>query len=289
MQDKSTGDAKAKVGRRAMLVAVISGLLAAGLLAVYLDRYERETSGGERVQILRALKPIERGTLITRELLVEAAVPASYLEARAVRAVELGKVVGIRTATALDTQDALLWTDLAIAQEQRDLSSLIQPGSRALTIKATSGYQHEQSDLIRPGDYVDVIATMGQKGASSIDPKADMTSVVLLQRILVLAVGNETEVQAFRANDKDDKLCANNSTMLTLSLKVEEAQLLSLATQRGQLSVIVRPPNDTRIVEGAPDMPMSSLFDVKFRNDLQRRRSGSSSSPQRPVKIAGSE
>lgn len=282
MQD--VAESKVQSARRAMLVAVVAGVLCAGLLALYLDRYERETSGGERIAILRAVKPIERGALLSDEHLVEASVPASYLEARAVRAAERAKVVGIRLANGLDTQDALLWSDLAIAQEQRDLSSLIQPGSRGVTIRADSGFDPESAELIRPGDYVDVIATMAAR-PGQVDPKADVSSIVLLQRILVLAVGSDTEAQAFRAGD-GEKSPARGAQMLTLSLKVEEAQLLSLAKERGALSVILRPPHDTRILEGAPDMPVSSLFDVKFRSDLQRRRTGNA---PRPIKIAESE
>ncbi len=266
-------------GSRALLVAVVAGLGCAALVAVYLQRFEHETSGGEPVTILRARKPIERGALITEDALVETTVPAGYLESRAVRANERNKVIGIRAANTLDTQDGLLWSDLAIAQEDRDLSSLIQPGNRAVTVQASAGFDPESAELIRPGDYVDVIATMAKQGAS----KEEIASIVLLQRILVLAIGTDTESQAFRASETD-KAGARAPQMMTLSLKVEEAQLLGLARERGTLSVILRSVNDMRILESAPDIPVSSLFDPTFRNDLQRRRSGPNST--RPVKIA---
>jgi len=262
--------------RRVLLLSLLAGALSAALLGFYLDRFEREVSGGAPVVILRAVKPVESGTPISNELLVEAVVPAAYVEARAVRASERSKVIGIKTAASLDTQDALMWTDLVIASDKRELSSLVQPGNRAVTVQASSLGDRDGNGLIRPGDYVDVIATLKK------DSDAQLASVVLLQRILVLAVGSETDAQAFRGNDKKER--RDNLQNLTLSLKVAEAQLLSLAKERGQLTVILR-GDDVRITEGAPDMPVSSLFDVKFRSDLQKSRSLGS----RPVRITDSD
>lgn len=260
--------------RRALLLSLLAGALSTALLAFYLERYENEVSGGAPVVILRAVKPIERGTQLGADMLVEAVVPASYVEARAVRASERAKVLGIKTAAQLDTQDALMWSDLVIASDKRDLSSLVQPGNRAVTVQASSLGDRDGNDLIRPGDYVDVIATLKK------DLDAQLASVVLLQRILVLAVGSETDAQAFHSAETKQQRSANMEH-LTLSLKVPEAQLLSLAKERGSLTVILR-GDDVRITEGAPDMPVSSLFDVKFRSDLQKGRSLTT----RPIRIA---
>ena len=263
--------------RRALLLSLLAGALSAALLAVYLQRYESEVSGGEPVVILRAVKPIERGSLLASDMLVEAVVPASYVEARAVRASERAKVLGIKTAAQLDTQDALMWSDLVIASDKRELSSLVQPGNRAVTVQASSLGDRDGNDLIRPGDYVDVIATLKR------DQEAQLASVVLLQRILVLAVGSETDAQAFRSGEPKQQRGANLEH-LTLSLKVPEAQLLSLAKERGSLTVILR-GDDVRITEGAPDMPVSSLFDAKFRTELQKGRSLGA----RPIRIADAD
>lgn len=273
-EDSTAASNKSTQTRRALLISLFAGALSAALLAFYLQRFEREVSGGAPVTILRAIKTIEPGTALADDMLAEFTVPASYVEARAVRASERGKILGIKTAAQLDTQDALMWTDLVIASDKRDLSSLVQPGNRAVSVHASSLGDRNGSDLIRPGDYVDVIATLKKEEG------AQLASVVLLQRILVLAVGSETDAQAFRGNDKK-QTGSRDLQQLTLSLKVPEAQLLSLAKERGTLTVILR-GDDVRITEGAADMPVSSLFDVKFRNELQKGRSLST----RPVRIA---
>jgi pilus assembly protein CpaB len=261
-------------GRRALLVSALSGLLSAALAFVYLQRYEAQLAGGERVTILRARKPIARGALLSDDALVEATVPASYLEARAVRAADRSKVRGLPIAASLEPQDALLWSDLAVSQRHRELSALIQPGNRAVSVQASLGDEHgAAAQLIQPGDYVDVLATL----QSRTDER--LVSALLLQRILVLAVGAVTDPQRMQG-------AATNAggDQLTLSLKIEEAQLLALARERGKLSVMLRQPDDTRIVEGAPELPVTSLYDTSFRNDLQLRRSPD----QRPIRLAAS-
>lgn len=258
------GDSAAAVRSRRLLL--ISALLAAGgvgLLALYLHRFETEVSGGERVQLLAVIKPVPRGTVLTNDMFGIREVPVSYVEQRAVKAAELGKVRGVRTALDLDPQDSLLWTDLAIAVEDRDLSSLVQPGNRAFTIE-TQRSGASGNELVRPGDYVDVLATFADR-SSSTGPRATR---VLLQRVLVLAVGNETQRQAFQANDKPTTL--RRGSNLTLSLKLDEAQMVAEASQEGELSVVLRGVSDPTVLEGLPDVTPHNL--VEAANIANRRR-----------------
>jgi pilus assembly protein CpaB len=253
------------MNRRALLVSVVMALLGTALLVLYLRKFEREMSGGEPVELLTALKPIERGKVISDDMLATRSVPLAYVEDRAIKAVERSKIVGLQTAVAIYPQQTLMWTDLAITTEDRDLSSLIQPGKRAVTVRASTGVDVSRSNqLIRPGDYVDVIATF--RGESDGDGQS---SAVLLQRVLVLAVGSET--QAGGSDAKKDAPSWLRDKQLTLSLSLPEAQLLSLALERGRLSVAVRPPNDPGTVDDLPDLKASALLDNKVRADLQRR------------------
>ncbi len=253
------------LSRKLLLVSLALGLTGAGLLFLYLHRFEKEVSGGDRVQLLSVVKPLESGELVTDDVLSVIEVPRAYVEQRAVRAQDRSKVVGIRTDNALDPQDTLQWTDLAISSDDRDLSSLVQPGKRAITVRASeAGSDPAGNGLLRPGDYVDVIVTLRDEqghGAPS--------AVVLLQRILVLAVGSQTQAQGFAEGESKG---FGQERELTLSLKVEEAQLLSLARERGTLSVALRGPGDSKVIEGIADMPVSSLYDKAARETVQHRR-----------------
>ncbi len=272
---------KLKGARRALAVSAVAALASVLLAGFYLHSYEQAMSGGERVAILRAAKPLERGVLLTDELLVESRVPASYLEARTVRASERAKVRGLRMGASLETQDALQWSDLAVSQERRDLSALVQPGNRAVTVQASRRNGNGGSELVRPGDYVDVLAVLKPQHDHLDEKNQKLVSVLLLQRILVLAVGSESDPHVLRAEEAANKLANRDTEQLTLSLKVNEAQLLALARERGEFSVILRRPDDTRIVEGAPELALSSLFDTNFRNELQQQRALA-----RPVRLS---
>jgi pilus assembly protein CpaB len=266
--DRSAASDPGELGsksRTALLVAAALGVVGAGLLLLYLHRFEEEISGGRRVALLTLLKPVARGELVTADALTVSEVPIAYVEQRAIRETDRAKVVGVRTSHALAPQDTLMWTDLALSSDNRDLSSLVAPGKRAVTIRANETGSDADS-LVRPGDYVDVLVTLAGESPTA----GASAAVVLLQRVLVLAVGTETQPQAMV--DVKDTRGAPRERQLTLSMKIEEAQLLALARARGKLSVALRGPNDSKVTEGVADMPLSSLYDKSARETVQRRR-----------------
>ena len=253
------------MNRRALLIALLLAVMGGTLLVFYVRRFEQEASGGEKVRLLATKKTIERWQVITEDALGVREVPMAYVEERAIKAADLSKVVGLRVGMTLAAQQTLMWSDLSVASdERRDLSSLVQPGNRAMSIRATS--DDKSHALIRPGDYVDVIATMAQAGGSD-----QRSAIVLLQRVLVLAVGLETVPE--QTIDKQN--ATHRELMLTLSVNLQEVQMLALAVEKGKLSVALRNPDDQRVVEGIPDMPASALIDRAAREKVQSiRRSG---------------
>lgn len=257
------------MNRRALVIALIVSIVGAALLAIYMRRFEEEASGGEPVKLLVAVKPIEAGALITDEMLATRAVPRAYVEDRAVLDTERAKIIGLRVGHTVQAQQTMMWTDLAIAMEKgRSLSSLIQPGMRAVTVR-TKHNEDKGFSLIRPGDRIDVIATM--PGEKQTDQRS---SIVLLQNVLVLAVGGDTGADY---TDKPNQ--QQQEMLLSLSLTVPEAQLLALATEKGTLTVALRNPDDVRVTEGMSDLSSSALSDTKRRGEVQNaRRTG-------PVKI----
>lgn len=250
------------MNKRALLISLIVGVLGVLLLLLYFSRFEQEASGGERIRLLMAVKAMEPGVAIDEESLTVREIPLAYVEDRAVKAVEKPKVVGLRLGTKVEANQTLLWTDMAIAtDERRDLSNLVQQGARAVSIKAESG--DKSFSLIRPGDYVDVIASMPSGEGEK------RNAVVLLQKVLALAVGLETAPEVLAADKGSED---RREMVLTLSVSLQEAQLLSLAQERGKLLVALRNPNDQTLVEGIPDMPSSALESQEVRGKVQAAR-----------------
>jgi pilus assembly protein CpaB len=250
------------MNKRALFVSFIVALLGAALLVIYLRRFEEEASGGEPVRLLSAVKQIEAGQIITEDMLSVRAVPRAYVEDRAILEAEKPKILGLRMGHMIQAQQTVLWTDLAISMSDRkNLSSLLDPNYRAVTVKA--GTEGRSVILVRPGDRIDVIVTMPQAGGNG-DAR---TAVVLLQNVLVLAVGSDTGAEQVQKGPST----SNTDMVLSLRLNLAESQLLALATEKGRITVALRSPDDVRVTEGMTDLSSSALFDTKARVQTGRR------------------
>lgn len=257
------------MNRRALLIALVVGALGLVLLVLYQRRFELEASGGDKIKLLIAVKRLERGKPITDDMISVREVPLAYVDDRAIRESDKNKILGLRLGTTVKEQQLVLWTDLTTGSDDRkDLSALVLPGYRAVAIRAAR--DESSVSLIRPGDYVDVIGVLGAAGS---DVK---TSVVLLQRVLVLALGGETSPDAI------DQHASGRSfdNLLTLSLTLSEAQILALASERGRLSVAVRHPDDQQKA-GVTDINFDAILDAKKRGEIRGIR------PAGPVNITG--
>lgn len=234
---------------RPVPIGLAAAALGTTLFLVYARRLEIETSGGNRVDIVVAVRNLPRGTALAEEMLTTRAIPQAYVDDRAIRAIEREKVLGLKTAENVAVSQAVFWTDVVTTRDdRRDLSSLVQPGYRAVTAPFAS---NPTFALIRPGDFVDVLAISQRSNSELRD------STILLQRILVLAIGNETG----GATGKGKPGQSSQAPTLTLSLNLQEAQLLQLASQRGPLSVALRNPNDQRVAESPPALDSRALDD----------------------------
>lgn len=256
------------MNRRALIIALVVAALGAFLLFLYQQRFEREASGGERIKVLVALKPIERGKPLTDDVLDTREIPQAHVEDRAIRALDKGKILGLKLGVSLQPQQTLMWTDLVGASDdRRDPATLVQTGNRAVTIRA-SREDTGSTALVRPGNYVDVIAVLPQPNNPD-----QRSAVVLLQRVLVLAVGSETSPDAVDLSS--ERARTNAEAMLTLSVTLPEAQLLSLATDKGRLVVALRNPSD-QPRPPQPDLPSSTLLNVVEREQIKgiRRPTG---------------
>jgi pilus assembly protein CpaB len=254
------------MNRRALFIAFLVGILGAFLLVLYQRRFEVEASGGEKVKLLMAVKRIERGKPITEDVIAIREIPLAYVDERAIRESEKSKILGLKVGNTVKEQQLVLWSDLAATDERKDLSALVLPGYRAVSIKATR--DDMSTALVKPGDYVDVIGVLGANNGVNEAKNA----VVLLQRVLVLATGTDTSPDQARDTKEANPLSADN--LLTLSLTLTEAQVLALAAERGRLSVAVRHPDDQARTTGMVDLNFNQIVDEKERAKIRNVRTG---------------
>lgn len=258
------------MNRRALVIAVVVGILGAVLLLLYQRRFEIEASGGERVRVLTVVKAIDRGKPILEDALATREIPVAYVEERAVRESDKQRILGLKATNSLRSGQTVLWPDIVAAEERQDVSALVLPGYRAVTIIAAGG----DGALVRPGDYVDVIGVLGNGNG----PSEQRSSVVLLQKVLVLATNGEVSPQAEKKEGYQTYM-----TTLTLSVTVSEGQLLSLASERGKLTVAIRHPEDPQNLGKTADIKMDSLLNEQARTNIVRSSGGGGG----PVRLGG--
>jgi pilus assembly protein CpaB len=242
---------------RAAGLAILVACVGAFLLYMYMKRVEEEASGGLKVAVLVTIHTLEPGSVLRDEDIGERLIPTAYVEARAVRATDRARIVNLRILTPLQAQQTLMWTDIVLANDdKRDLSALVQPGMRAVTIHA----EGKASGLVHPGDRVDVIGTFPQPGTTE-----NRVAVVLMQNVLVLGANGDTSTSARGGAEGSD---------LALSLSLSNSQILQVASDKGKLSVALRSPDDVRIQEGLTDVSSAVLTKAIEREAVARGKSG---------------
>jgi len=231
--------------KTAVAASLLAGLLSVGLGHVYFQRLEAEVSGGPKVRVLVAVKDVPVGGILAEKLIGVREIPRAYVEQRNVRAQDLKKVIDARIGAGLKANDTILWSDMEkFSDKSRVLSGLVQQGMRAVPL---DGADVDFGGLLRPGDRVDVLLTVGDRGNDTGSTRT------LLQNLLVLSVGRNIA----RANETVGRL--RSGGIVTLGASVENAQVLAQARRRGELSLTLRNSEDITMVEGLPETTNAGL------------------------------
>lgn len=227
------------------------GVSVLGFLALwfYTRQFEEQATGGKKVDIVVVNQTLISGTVLLASHLGKQERPVSYVDTRMISGADLQKIIGAPVMTRIEAGQPLLWSDLS-ADNRRNLSSLVLNGKRAMTINVDGASSF--SGLLEPGDRVDILYT---EEVEVGDDQGHRTST-LLQNLLVLATGNNTGGVS-KLDAKKDRV-----GQVTLAVTPKEAQVLTIAEERGSLALSLRNPDDIINVEGLPvtrneDLPIS--------------------------------
>jgi pilus assembly protein CpaB len=249
--------------RAPIIGAVVAGV-ASFLVWSYMKRFEEEASGGPRVMVLTVVRTLEAGAVLKDADIAERGIPQAYVDSRAIRSSERQRITNLRVSWPIDAQQVLNWSDIVATNDERMMSSLVQPNMRAVSIQ-TEG---RGSTMVRPGDRVDVIATLPQPGSGD----QHRASVVLLQNILVL--GRSTQGTSLSGGGE------GTSTILSLSL--QNSQLLAVAGDKAKLSLALRSSEDVRVQDGLGEISSTSLLEQEKKAAPAKAKSG-------PVALGGAK
>lgn len=216
------------------VLCLIFGLLTSYLIFSYLTGVEQALSNVEYGEVVVAAVNIPAKTLVSYEMLDLKKVPVKYIHPQAIRSKD--EVIGNVTLTSLVQGEGILRSKIAKSNEAKNgLAYLVPSGKRAVTVPVdeVSGI----AGLIKPGDRLDVAATISIPEGEREVP----FSVIVLQDIKVLAVGKNME-------EKDTP----ETKTVTLAVTVEESRSLILASQKGNIRLMMRSHSDNSTVNTVP-------------------------------------
>jgi len=245
-----------------LIIGIIMALVATYLVKIYTDQQRsaviadanRKLSKiqAEQVPVLVAARDMAKGTVLDKDSVSVAIISSQYVQPQA--ATSLDRVAGMLSAVSLSKGEQITLNKLiAVKDNSSSTSSLAMAtpiGKRAVTISVDS--ISAVGGMIRPGDYVDVVAMIVVPMTTAQGKQANQaTSVSLFQNVLVLAIGQdlssisqETSASGSRYKKEERKV---DSSMITLALNPKEANLLGFVQDQGRIRLALRSPADAQI------------------------------------------
>lgn len=235
--------------KKLLVAAILVGAFAAVLLWLYAEQLddEHEALVADQVEVVKAARNIPAGTPLTKDRITTEKVPRKFLPPNPLLESELNIYLGTPVAVNVEEGAMILTSDFSVAEVSRTLSSKIPPEERAmaLSVDAISGV----SGLLRPGDRVDVLGTfpIGTKEELVEDASGNKAvgyvTMTLLQNVTLLAVGQEIS----DVPSQDGKKRGGGYSTVTMSVTIDEAELLVIAQTRGKMTLLLRNREDVEV------------------------------------------
>ncbi len=234
--------------RRSLMMIALALILASGAVFVAARWINAQTSGATN-KVAVALVDIGLGSRLSMDMVRMVDWPSSAMPPGAI--VD-AKLVETRVArTSIQRGEPVMESKLAPPGTQGGLSAVVADGKRAMTVRVNDVVG--VAGFALPGNFVDILVNTQEEGAKSNPNKDQTISKIVLERILVLAIAQES------SRDETKPKVVN---AVTLELTPSQAEKLDLARSVGTLSLVLRNQIDPKPVNtgGATKF---TLFDVK--------------------------
>jgi pilus assembly protein CpaB len=214
-----------------LVLAIVLGGLAAFLARNWLVNRTQVSTGAT---VVVATKHLPFGTPLTDDSVQEISWGAETLPVGAFQSKDALSKGGVRTTlTAVEQGEPIMSSKVTGPGQRASLSTMIDKDKRAITIRVDD--VRGVAGFILPGDRVDVVMNRSDTDTGSRKNYSDL----LLQDVKVIAVDQ------ISAEQKDRPTVAK---AVTLEVTPQQAQKISLATDVGHLSLILRKSGDSNVV-----------------------------------------
>jgi len=224
---------------RAFVMIGIS-ILAALFAVVLASRWISQQANLSTNKVVVAAMDVNLGTRLTPDMIRLADWPAGSVPGGSFTDL---KTLDTRvTRVSMQRGEPLIETKLAPVGATGGLSAVVAEGKRAMTVRVNDVIG--VAGFALPGNFVDILVSTQDESTKTKTNKDQNISKLVLERILVLAVAQESS-----QNDTKPKVVS----AVTLEVTPEQAEKLDLARSVGQLSLVLRNQVDLKptVTEGA--------------------------------------
>lgn len=249
-------------GKTPLLIALVLGVLAGAFAFTAIKQKEKDAKRGwNLVPVIVANQDLSEGTVVTFEMVSQRPIPEQFVTSSVVKPDAVSYVVGQKVLVPVQVGDPLLWSQFETSKAGERLSAVVQKQMRALTLDA-SGSKMNVGGWLRPNDHVDVI------GAFRDPISGETMAVTLMQNVSVIATGKVTGTTNINLLPESER----EYTTITFLLLPEEAELLSLASDLGSLTLTLRNPEDLDAYRERGHSTIATLLTGVRVEELTRRR-----------------
>lgn len=251
------------------LIAVLVALIVQATLSGGKEKVVATT--GEKVRIVVAASDLSTGTELSDKNIKFKEWPKDALFNGAIQRTDDKKPEELIEGTlrrSVAEGEPIVKSALVPENKSNYMTASLAPGMRAYSVRFAA--DDIVGGFVKPGDHVDILLTYRSRVNYRGDDELiedmietelnDRATETILQNVKVIAVGQDIE----REDDDDEKKKARNA-IITFEVKREDAEILALAREVGNLSAALRKLGDNTVIAKRPpattDARVTNVYD----------------------------
>lgn len=230
-----------KFARIILVIAIALALITSVMVFRYLDSMEQEAEVKNMTEVVMSNIKIPPGTKITTDMLRTEMVNEELVRLDTITSYD--QVVG---QYAIDhiLAGELISKERILEDSYSALEMNLKGNNRAITTQVEA--QHSVANLIKPGDYVDIMVYLPAISDTNRIARPNITKLIM-QKIELLAIDKNVFRTEERSLNSEEGPSAPKTILVTLSIPVFDIEKLFLAEQEGTLKLALRPIEDENI------------------------------------------
>jgi pilus assembly protein CpaB len=221
------------VNKRVIMVALVMAFFTTFLIYVYIKKMTTKPDVIQYINVYVAAKTLPPKTKIVDSDLKQVKITSEYLNSKAV--LNKSDIVGKRLKDSIIEGEQILG-DRLVDESNMELAFSLPAGKRAVSINVNE--QLEVANLLRPGDFVDVLASFQRVEEEDKLNKYVYPEItkIILQDVQVLALGQDLTI--------DETKKTELPKTVTLAVTPQEAEKLVYASEFATLRLALRAVDD---------------------------------------------